>query len=179
MVFVCEAAHCWSHSGKRHNLQLYPWMADVSWVKWPKDRTTQNRWKRLIRRDGKDKSGRHVVVDKLNITRRSRLCSFHFDKEHINTWGIASSDPVYFAWNDWGRAANPRSLLAISINERNSGQVHAAYKVPVDGNRLRKMQHGQQSGREYVALVWLYLITTWGVLPIICISQTTLEYVVD
>ena len=39
-------------------------------------------------------------VDVLNLTKKSRLCSHHFNKEEIRTDDYTSSGPVYFAWNN-------------------------------------------------------------------------------
>ena len=106
MVFICEAAQCYSHTSKLKNVEKYPWMKDIKWVKWPrKDTVAVARWKRLIRRGGKVKDG--YVVDELNVTRRSRLCSRHFDPGDINMWGNTAADPKYFKWNNWGNPVEP------------------------------------------------------------------------
>ena len=49
----CEAAMCWSHDNKRKNLQKYPWMRDVTWVKFPGNSTVRATWKKLLRRQDK------------------------------------------------------------------------------------------------------------------------------
>lgn len=107
MVFICEAAECYAHTSKQKNLVKYPWMMNIKWVKWPKNCAAIKRWKRLVRREGKTSDG--SVIDQLNITRRSRLCSRHFDPEDIDMWGNARSDPKYFKWNNWGNPINPRN----------------------------------------------------------------------
>ncbi len=112
MVFICEAAECFSHSSKQNQVYKYPWMKGLRWVKWPiKNPGTVARWKRLIRREGKTKESN--IVDMLKINRRSRLCSRHFDEHDIDMWGNATRDPHYFAWNNWGRPAKPRSRTAL------------------------------------------------------------------
>ncbi len=78
-------------------------MRDIIWVKWPSDKATSSRWKRLIRRD-----------DEYEITHRTRLCSRHFDRDCVNKYtGVASEDPKYFAWNNWGQSVKPRKTPAV------------------------------------------------------------------
>ncbi|XP_041470291.1 uncharacterized protein LOC121419888 [Lytechinus variegatus] len=101
MVYLCEAAGCKSHTSKRQNLEKYPWMRDVRWVKFPRDEEARRRWKRLIRRDGPCKYGAKIVKN-LVMSRRVRLCSRHFDEIDIDMSGNSSADPKYFAWNNWG-----------------------------------------------------------------------------
>ena len=69
--------------------------------KWPKDLSEQRRWEALIWWAGKDKTGKNLNV--LNLTRNFRLCSCHFDNENISTHGYTTGDPVYFAWDEWGK----------------------------------------------------------------------------
>ena len=105
MVFICEAAQCYSHTSKLKNIDKHPWMKDLRWVKWPRhDSAAVNRWIRLIRRGGKSEG----VIDTLKITRRSRLCSRHFDQEQLSPDGHAISDPKYFEWNNWGQPVRPK-----------------------------------------------------------------------
>ena len=52
----------------------------------------------LIQHEGKDKTGKNVEA--LSFTRKSKLCSRHFDKEQISTEGYTTGDPVDFAWNN-------------------------------------------------------------------------------
>ncbi|XP_077862179.1 uncharacterized protein LOC144343540 [Saccoglossus kowalevskii] len=98
----CEAALCWSHDNKRKNLQRYPWMRDVTWVKFPPKATMRATWKKLLRRQ-----------DKFEITVRSRLCSRHFDKEQLQSDGNAVGFPKYFSWNNYGLVLNPRKSGAV------------------------------------------------------------------
>ena len=92
--FRCAASHCFAD--QRKSVNKYPFMRDISWVKWPKDSLSVNRWKRLIRRA----SG--AVTDQLIVTPKTRLCSRHFKTEDVNVYGEASGDPVFFLWNNWG-----------------------------------------------------------------------------
>ena len=39
----CEPASCWSYDNKLKNLQKYPWMRDVTWVKFPTNSTSTTR----------------------------------------------------------------------------------------------------------------------------------------
>ena len=88
-----------SHRSKAKKLHIYPFMAEVMWVKWQKDLSAQRRWKALIWCERKDKIGKNVNM--LNFTSNSRLCFHHFDKEKIGTDGNTRGDPVYFVWNNW------------------------------------------------------------------------------
>ena len=47
---------------------------------------------------GKDKTRKDI--DKLNLTRNSRVNSYQIDNEKIFTDVDTSGDPVYFAWNN-------------------------------------------------------------------------------
>ena len=60
----------------------------LTWVKWQKDLPVRRRWKVLIRR---------------LLTWNPRLCSRHFNKEKISSDGYRSSNPAYFAWDNWGK----------------------------------------------------------------------------
>ena len=91
MVFFCEAAQCWAHDSKRKNPEKWGWMKAVTWVKFPTEAGTRATWLRLIRRK-----------DKVNLTKKSRLCSRHFDKEQIDPDGYAKGYPKYFFWNNFG-----------------------------------------------------------------------------
>ena len=82
MVYYWDAAEYTSHSSKPKKLHIYPFMADVTWVKWPKDLSVQRRWTALISCERKDKIGKNV--DLLNLARNSRICSHHFDREKIS-----------------------------------------------------------------------------------------------
>ena len=79
MGFLCEAAMCWSEENKRRNLTKYPWMRDVTWVKFPTQATRACAWKKLFRRK-----------DKFELTKHSRLCSRHFEVDQIRSDGHAS-----------------------------------------------------------------------------------------
>ena len=46
---------CTSHSFKAKKLHIYPFIAGLTWVKWPKDPSAQGRWN--TQREGKDKMG--------------------------------------------------------------------------------------------------------------------------
>ncbi len=61
-------------------------MADVIWVKFPKENERRDRWKRLVQLKLKDGL----------IGRHSRICSRHFLKENIDVEGYASGDPELF-----------------------------------------------------------------------------------
>ena len=103
MGFTCAAAGCSSNSMK--SLRKYPWMRDVSWVKWPKLLAVSHRWKRLIRRGGKGG---------LIVERRTRLCSRHFDAH-----AVGEGDPKYFAWNNWGNPiTTSRALPVLRVIEK-------------------------------------------------------------
>ena len=102
MGFTCAAAGCSSNSMK--SLRKYPWMRDVSWVKWPKLLAVSHRWKRLIRRGGKGG---------LIVERRTRLCSRHFDAH-----AVGEGDPKYFAWNNWGNPITTSIACASCHRER-------------------------------------------------------------
>ncbi len=108
MVYHCAVAECKSHDAKRLRPDIHPWMQSVTWVKFPKKQTDRNRWKKLIRRGGK---GKENVVDLFELHRNSRVCSRHFDHVDIEN-GVAKRDPHYFAWNNWGQPAKPRTSLA-------------------------------------------------------------------
>ena len=71
------------HTG--HHLDLNNWLM---WCGW----SGQRRWRALIWHERKDKVGKKVYV--LELTRNSRLCSHHFNKEKISTDGCISNDPV-------------------------------------------------------------------------------------
>ena len=62
-------------------------MADVMWVKWPKDLSAENKSRK--------------TDDALNLTRNPRQWSHHFNKEKLSTDGYASGDPGCTAWTDW------------------------------------------------------------------------------
>ena len=79
MVYYCDAVECTSHSSKAKKLHIYPFVTDVMW---PKDLSVQKKWMALIQHKGTDKTGKNVDV---NITRNSRICYCHFNKEKINT----------------------------------------------------------------------------------------------
>ena len=87
MVYYCDAAECESRSSKAKKRHIYSFVANVMWVKWLR---AQKRWKELIQRERKDKMEKNVDV--LNLTRNSRLCSCHFNKEKIIIDG-STSDP--------------------------------------------------------------------------------------
>ena len=87
-VFMCEAAQCYSHTSVLKNAGKYP----------KNDTTMVARWKRLIWQGGKVKDGN--VIDELNETRRSRLCSRHFDPADIDMWGNTAADPKHLEWNN-------------------------------------------------------------------------------
>ena len=89
----CEAATCWSHDNKRKNLQIYPWMRDVTW----------------------DLGEIPNKLYKFDITAHSRLCSHHFDKEQLQNDGHAMGFPKYFYWNNYmhGLVLNPRKSGAV------------------------------------------------------------------
>ena len=115
MVYHCAAAQCSSHDAKRARPDVYPWMQEVTWVKFPKDPARLARWKRLLRRGGKSKEN---VVDKFIVDRYTRLCSRHFDCSDIVD-GTAKCDPKYFTWNNWGKPTKTRSvfiLIDITVN---------------------------------------------------------------
>ncbi len=97
MVYYCLSPECASHSAKAKKLEKYAWMADITWVKFPRDPALVERWKKLLRLGRGDNC-------KANINKRSRLCSRHFDKDQLNVWGVASGFPKYFAWNNWGQS---------------------------------------------------------------------------
>nr|XP_054760318.1 uncharacterized protein LOC129266488 [Lytechinus pictus] len=123
MVYLCEAAGCNSHTSKRQNLEKYPWMRDVRWVKFPRDEEARRRWKRLIRRDGPCKYGAKIVKN-LVMSRRVRLCSRHFDEIDVDKSGYSSADPKYFAWNNWGCweiAAKTSHSVSGGVNGTSSG----------------------------------------------------------
>ncbi|XP_022094714.1 uncharacterized protein LOC110981443 [Acanthaster planci] len=118
MVYFCEASECQAHSSKLKKISKYPWMIDIRWVKWPrKDAAAVLRWKNLIKREGKSRV-HGKIVDQLTITKRSRLCSRHFDEEDIDMYGNAMCDPKYFEWNNWGgrkttQRAQARTTLSL------------------------------------------------------------------
>ena len=49
MGHYCEPASCWSNDNKLKNLPKYPWMRDVTWVKFPTNSTMRATWKKLPR----------------------------------------------------------------------------------------------------------------------------------
>ncbi|XP_054767215.2 uncharacterized protein LOC129274430 [Lytechinus pictus] len=102
MVFFCESAQCWAHDSKRKNPDKWGWMKDVTWVKFPTDASTRATWLRLIRRK-----------DKVNLTKKSRLCSRHFDRDQITPDGHAKGYPRYFFWNNFGLTGEERPTTAI------------------------------------------------------------------
>ena len=55
MSYYCDAAECTSQSCKAKKLNIYPFMADVTWVKWLKDLSAQRRWTTQIQRERKIK----------------------------------------------------------------------------------------------------------------------------
>ncbi|XP_070538225.1 uncharacterized protein [Ptychodera flava] len=118
MVFTCEAAECGSHSRKLKHLDKYPWMSGIRWVKWPRNRLALARWKRLIRREGRSIKGSEndcdFARDVLKLSKRSRLCSLHFDEDQIDDGGFAKGDPKYFAWNNWGKPLQTRSTSTLT-----------------------------------------------------------------
>ena len=73
---------------------FYPFMADVTWLKWPKD-LCRGKTEGIDRCKREEKMGKNV--DMLNLTRNFRLCSDHVNKEKIGANGYMSGDPVYFA----------------------------------------------------------------------------------
>lgn len=106
MVYACVATECVSDTRKKPS--KWPFMKDVTWVKFPKEQHRINRWISLTRR-----------ADKFPINKNTRICSRHFDKEEISENGFCSSDPKYFAWNNWGRPTKPRTPARRSLNFRN------------------------------------------------------------
>ena len=138
---------------KAKTLHIYPFMANVTWVKWLKDPSVQRRWKTLIQRERKDETGKNVDV--LNLTRNSRLCSRHFKKERISTDGYMSGDPVYFAWNNqrkpqvWGRQERHGSVWAVPSNMSSFAVLGEplSLKIVVNWSRLKQvtgMSHNPQ-----------------------------------
>ena len=51
MGFFCEAALCWADDAKRKTTQKYPWMKELSWVKFPsiRQQCTRTAWRNLVR----------------------------------------------------------------------------------------------------------------------------------
>ena len=97
-MYYCNALECPSHISKTKKLHMYPFMAEVMWVTWPRDLPAQRRWKPLVQRVRKDNRGKNVNV--LILTRKSRLRSCYFNKEKISTADYTSGDPVCFVWNN-------------------------------------------------------------------------------
>ena len=98
----CEPASCWSNDNKLKNLQKYPWMRDVTWVKFPTNSTMRATWKKLLWRQ-----------DKFEIMARLRLWSLHFDKEQLQYDEHAVGFPKYIYWNNYGLVLNPRKSGAV------------------------------------------------------------------
>ncbi len=64
-------------------------MSGVKLVNWPKDANRRNKWKRLIKREGKDPSWKLEYC-------RTHLCSRHLDAEQITMHEESTGDPKYF-----------------------------------------------------------------------------------
>ena len=110
MGFLCEAAMCWSEENKRRNLTKYPWMRDVTWVKFPTQTTRACAWQKLFRRK-----------DKFELTKHSRLCSRHFEVDQIRSDGHASGSPQFFLWNDYGISRKKRDTSSVLRTVHNDG----------------------------------------------------------
>lgn len=50
MGFICEAFSCWADDAKRENSQKYPWIKDLSWIKFRTNRQLRNGLKKILRR---------------------------------------------------------------------------------------------------------------------------------
>lgn len=70
-----------SHRSTAKKPHIYPFVTDVTRVKWRKDLSAHRRWKALIWCEKKDETGKNIDV--FNLTRHSRLCSCHFNKLKI------------------------------------------------------------------------------------------------
>ena len=66
----------WMPFACTRNIEKWPFMRDVTWVKFPKDSNHFKRLIRLLRR-----------ADNINLNRHSRVCSRHFDKDQIRPDG--------------------------------------------------------------------------------------------
>ena len=60
MVYYYDAVECKSQNSIGSNLHIYPFMADVMWVKWLKYISAQRRWKALTLCERKDKKVRKM-----------------------------------------------------------------------------------------------------------------------
>ena len=116
MGFSCEAALCWADDAKRKNTQKYPWMKELSWVKFPRPSNRQQRtaWRNLLRRK-----------DRFELSRNSRLCSRHFDQADILPNGTAKNPPKYFFWNNFGL------IIDKAREERNDRAARRVFHVHV------------------------------------------------
>ena len=74
-VYHCNAVESTSHRSKAKTLQIYPFMADVMWIKYPKDLSVQ----------------REKNVNMLNSARNFRLCSCDLNKEIDQHWLVILS----------------------------------------------------------------------------------------
>ena len=68
MVYYGNAAEFKSHRFKPKTLHIYPFRADLTCLKWLKLLSAQRRWKALIQREWRVKTG--MNVDVLNLTRK-------------------------------------------------------------------------------------------------------------
>ncbi|XP_022101002.1 uncharacterized protein LOC110984796 [Acanthaster planci] len=52
------------------------------------------------------------------VTKRSRLCSRHFDKDDIDMYGNVKCDPKYFEWNNWDSQPKKRTTCALQKQDQ-------------------------------------------------------------
>ena len=85
-------------------------MQDVRFFKFPLSSAACLRWTRLCGRGGKDKQ--HGITDNFVVTKKTRICSRHFEK--FGADGQPIGDPTLFARNNYGVSKQPRSTAAIN-----------------------------------------------------------------
>ena len=89
----CDVAEHPSHNSKAKELHINPFVAEVTWAKWPKDLSEQRRWTALILRQQNDKTGECQCAEpRMKLS----LCYHQFNKKKISADGYRSGDPVYF-----------------------------------------------------------------------------------